>query len=79
MKKEQEYLESLIFFMKERIEFLTSSMVDNEKAIKENEDYAKGLYKGLQMAQQDEIDFLQSYVDYFNKKLKRNNDSDKAV
>lgn len=79
MKKEQEYLESLIFFMKERVEFLTSSIVDNEKELKENDGYGKGIYKGLQMAQQDEIDFLQSYIDYFNNKIKRNSNSNEAV
>ncbi|WP_369355596.1 hypothetical protein [Lysinibacillus capsici] len=77
MKKEQEYLESLIFFMKDRVEFLMSSIDDNEKEIKENDGYAKGIYKGLQMAQQDEIDFLRSNIDYFNKK--RNSNSNEAV
>lgn len=79
MNTKKEYIESLIFFMEERVKFLTTSIDEHEKEMKKNEDYAKGIYKGLQMAQQDEIDFLQSYVDYFNKKLKRNNDSNKAV
>lgn len=79
MNTKKEYIESLIFFMEERVKFLTTSIDEHEKEMKKNEGYAKGIYKGLQMAQQDEIDFLQSYVDYFNKKLKRNNDSNKAV
>lgn len=79
MEKEQDYLKSVIFFMQERVEFLTSSIVDNEKEIRENEGYGQGTYKGLVMAQQDEIDFLQSYIDYFGKKLKENNNSNKAV
>lgn len=79
MEKEQEYLKSVIFFMEERVKFLTSSIVDNEKEIKENEGYGQGIYKGLLMAQQDEIDFLQFSIDYFGKKLKENNDSNKAV
>ena len=79
MEKEQEYLKSVIFFMQERVEFLTSSIVDNEKEIKENEGYGQGIYKGLLMAQQDEVDFLQFSIDYFGKKLKENNNSNKAV
>ncbi|PDZ02124.1 hypothetical protein CON03_30635 [Bacillus cereus] len=79
MAKEQECLKSVIFFMNERLKFLTTSIVEHEKEINENEGYANGAYKGLIMAKQDEIDFLQSYIDYFSKKLKENNDSNKVV
>lgn len=79
MEKEQECLKSVVFFMNERVKFLTISIDEHEKEMKKNEGYENWIYKGLLMAKQDEIDFLQSYIDYFNNKLKENNESNKAV
>ncbi|MGR6008173.1 hypothetical protein ACU82A_30695 [Bacillus cereus] len=79
MNTKKEYIESVIFFMKERVKFLTTSIDEHEKEIRENEGYGNGVYKGLLIAKQDEIDFLQSYIDYFSNKLKGNNDSNKVV
>lgn len=79
MKKDQKYIEILIFSMNERVKFLMNLVNDYEKDIKEIDGYGKGLYKGFQMVRQDEIDFLQNQIDYIKKNLKANNSSEEAV
>ncbi|MED3398298.1 hypothetical protein [Bacillus wiedmannii] len=76
---ERKSVEYLIEIMNERIQFLTDSINDFENEIKAADGYAKGHFKGYNAARRSEIEFIQRRIEFLNKILEENNNSEKAV
>ncbi|PFA75820.1 hypothetical protein [Bacillus cereus] len=79
MGMERKSVEYFIEVMNERIQFLTDSINDFEKEIKSADGYAKGHFKGYNAARRSEIEFIQRRIEFLNKILEENNESEKAV
>ncbi|PWE71510.1 hypothetical protein B1R38_20745 [Bacillus cereus] len=79
MGMERKSVEYFIEIMNERIQFLTDSINDFEKEIKSADGYAKGHFKGYNAARRSEIEFIQRRIEFLNKILVENNESEKAV
>ncbi|MED1559971.1 hypothetical protein [Bacillus paramycoides] len=79
MSIERKSVEYCIEIMNERIQFLTDSINDFEKEIKAADGYAKGHFKGYNAARRSEIEFIQRRIEFLNKILEENNNSEKAV
>lgn len=79
MGMERKSVEYLIEIMNERIQFLTDSINDFENEIKAADGYAKGHFKGYNAARRSEIEFIQRRIEFLNKILEENNNSEKAV
>lgn len=79
MSMERNSVEYFIEVMNERIQFLTDSINDFEKEIKSADGYAKGHFKGYNAARRSEIEFIQRRIEFLNKILEENNESEKAV
>ncbi|MCR6790351.1 hypothetical protein [Bacillus thuringiensis] len=76
---ERKSVEYFIEIMNERIQFLTDSINDFENEIKAADGYAKGHFKGYNAARRSEIEFIQRRIEFLNKILEENNESEKAV
>ncbi|PEB86065.1 hypothetical protein COM94_16895 [Bacillus thuringiensis] len=79
MDMERKSVEYFIEIMNERIQFLTDSINDFENEIKAADGYAKGHFKGYNAARRSEIEFIQRRIEFLNKILEENNESEKAV
>lgn len=79
MGMERKSVEYFIEVMNERIQFLTDSINDFENEIKSADGYAKGHFKGYNAARRSEIEFIQRRIEFLNKILEENNESEKAV
>ncbi|MRB29736.1 hypothetical protein GH891_24340 [Bacillus thuringiensis] len=79
MGMERKSVEYFIEIMNERIQFLTDSINDFENEIKAADGYAKGHFKGYNAARRSEIEFIQRRIEFLNKILEENNESEKAV
>ncbi|MFL1666269.1 hypothetical protein [Bacillus cereus] len=76
---ERKSVEYFIEVMNERIQFLTDSINDFENEIKSADGYAKGHFKGYNAARRSEIEFIQRRIEFLNKILEENNESEKAI
>ncbi|EJQ14719.1 hypothetical protein IE5_05682 [Bacillus cereus BAG3X2-2] len=76
---ERKSVEYFIEIMNERIQFLTDSINDFENEIKAADGYAKGHFKGYNAARRSEIEFIQRRIEFLNKILEENNESEKAI
>ncbi|HFJ9275165.1 hypothetical protein PDL68_27275 [Bacillus cereus] len=79
MGMERKSVEYFIEVMNERIQFLTDSINDFENEIKSADGYAKGHFKGYNAARRSEIEFIQRRIEFLNKILEENNESEKVV
>ncbi|PEQ75140.1 hypothetical protein CN478_20515 [Bacillus cereus] len=79
MGMERKSVEYFIEIMNERIQFLTDSINDFENEIKAADGYAKGHFKGYNAARRSEIEFIQRRIEFLNKILEENNESEKAI
>ncbi|MED1014139.1 hypothetical protein [Bacillus mycoides] len=79
MSIERKSVEYFIEIMNERIQFLTDIINNFEKEIEAADGYAKGHFKGYNAARRSEIDFIQRRIEFLNKILEENNNSEKAV